>query len=273
MIGRPEYGFGNEFCGDEGTLSWLASYRHQLEKRKLSHLLYSDILLTIFNTNNIAARRKHANIIYGNNNCNKRILIMALVVTPPPNGYGRLRFVTDANSIIATMIRWETMTSVASHCEAVFADCIIGSYEDGVRKQTLDFDTSSTSQIFVDIPMTKPVLSSWRRHLEDKIGSPYDYEAIVGFIAHQSFHAEGHFICSHLQVQTLRECKVIRHRLNVPYWEVSPRDLLLMMAAMPDAVIHPPQTGFQVRNALKTIKPQRSASASPNKKGRSPEKG
>ena len=43
----------------------------------------------------------------------------ALVITQPLAGYARLRFVTDESDPMAKLIRFDTMTKVASHVEAV----------------------------------------------------------------------------------------------------------------------------------------------------------
>ena len=68
-------------------------------------------------------------------------------------------------------------------------------------------------------------------YLKTKIGTPYDYEAILGFAARADLHQPGHVICSALQTLALRACGYFPTRLAVPAHEISPRDLGLLVSS------------------------------------------
>ena len=165
----------------------------------------------------------------------------ALVVTQPKAGYSRLRFVTDESDPMAKLIRFDTMTKVASHVEAVTPQGIIGAYGDGVCLKPPDYDAGSTAQTFVDIPMDAKMLSSWLANLNVFLGTPYDYEAIAGLAAHIDMHEPGHVICSALQTLVLRRCRFFEYPLTASAHLTTPRDLLLVLSGLQahGVIIHP----------------------------------
>lgn len=169
---------------------------------------------------------------------------MALIVTQPLPGYARLRFVTDANDILAKLIRFDTMSTYVSHVEAVLPDGIIGAYWDGVKKQPIDYDTGSTAQTFVDIPMADAILAKWVAILEQHIGKAYDYWALIGFALHENYHTPGTVICSALQTLCLRDCEFFRYPLSVLAHQISPRDLFFLLSGRQEygVIIHDTET-------------------------------
>lgn len=160
-----------------------------------------------------------------------------LIVPPPPDNVARLRFVTDGSNLLAEAIRFDTM-AIVSHVEAILPDCIIGAYGNGVVAQAFDFDTGSTSQIFVDIQLWSRELNEWRAYLKGMIGTPYDYAAIAGFVTHTDQHEKNHVICSALQTLALRHVGFFSRPLFEPAHMISPRDLLLMLSARNEPKIH-----------------------------------
>ena len=165
-----------------------------------------------------------------------------MIVTTPPAGFARLRFVTDASDLLAAAIRFDTMTKVASHVEAVTPSGIIGAYGDGVALKPLNYDTGSTAQTYVDIAMPSEMYGRWLYALNAEIGAPYDYEAIAGFAAHMDLHEKGAVICSALQALCLRRCAFFAHPLAKPAHEIAPADLLLMLSGNPFATVRPLET-------------------------------
>lgn len=69
-------------------------------------------------------------------------------------------------------------------------------------------------------------------YLTSKIGEPYDWLSIIGFVVPEHFHLQQHVICSALQTLALRApgCEWLKWRLSAPAHLVDPRDLLLMLS-------------------------------------------
>ena len=165
-----------------------------------------------------------------------------LLVPRPPPGYARIRFTTQKDSLFGRLIRWRTMGQV-SHAECVLQNgTIISALSDGVRNVPGDYDTTSSSQIFVDVLMPPNDLKRWESYLWSRVGRPYDWDAIYGMALHLNCRKPGGMICSMLAALSLRESKTFPERLSEPAHEITPRDLLLMLSAHPAATIHPKET-------------------------------
>jgi len=167
---------------------------------------------------------------------------MPLNVSPPPLNVARLRFVTEKDSVVSELIRLDT-TGAVSHVEAVMHDgTIIASHiGTGVAGFPIDYDTTSTLQIIVDLPMAD-MTGKWEDFLKSRIGWPYDTPAILGFAVHFNEHEQGALICSALQVDALRHCGWFAVPLAYRYHQISPVVLLLMLQADPRSVIHSTET-------------------------------
>jgi len=155
-----------------------------------------------------------------------------MLVLKPPANVIQLRFTDSSSGIFGRLIRWRTMGNV-SHVEAVTSGGVIiaALSGKGVVELPLDYDKTSTSQIFVDIPATDWQIRWWEKYLCSRIGRPYDWDAIAGLALHTGWRRKGGFICSMLQALALREAKVFPHPLSEPAHEITPRDLLLMLSA------------------------------------------
>jgi hypothetical protein len=131
-----------------------------------------------------------------------------------------------------------------SHVEAVMHDgTIVASHiETGVARSPIDYDTTSTLQIIVDLPMEDEMVDKWENFLESRVGWPYDTAAIAGFATHFNEHEKGALICSALQVDALRHCGWFSVPLAQKYHQISPVVLLLMLQADPRSVIHATET-------------------------------
>ncbi|MGB6176249.1 MAG: hypothetical protein WBF43_07910 [Methylocella sp.] len=130
-----------------------------------------------------------------------------------------------------------------SHVEAVMHNgTIVASHiGTGVAGFPIDYDTTSTLQIIVDLPLAD-MTGKWEDFLKSRIGWPYDTPAILGFAVHFNEHELGALICSALQVDALRHCGWFPVPLASRYHQISPVVLLLMLQADPRSVIHATET-------------------------------
>jgi uncharacterized protein YycO len=142
--------------------------------------------------------------------------------------------------MFARLITWQTLGHVC-HVEAVLpsGSIIAALAVKGVSHLLPDYDKESTSQIFVDIPMSPENLTRWVDYLKNRIGRPYDWDAIAGIALHTGWRMKGGFICSMLQTLALREAGVFPHPLSEKAHDITPRDLLLILSAHPAATVHP----------------------------------
>jgi hypothetical protein len=161
-----------------------------------------------------------------------------LLVPVPPADVIRLRFTDSSRGIFGKLIRWQTLGHV-SHVEAVLPDgTIIAALAGiGVSELPCDYDQTSTSQTFVDIPSTEDQVFRWVKYLHSRRGRPYDWEAIAGLALHTGWRMKGGLICSMLQTLALREAGVFPRPLSEPAHEITPRDLLLILSAYPGLTI------------------------------------
>lgn len=145
----------------------------------------------------------------------------------------RLRFVT-ANDLVSDSIRFAEDFPY-SHVEAVTPwGTYLGAHAGGgVLDRPSDYDKGRfTAEKFVTLSDAPPASeTSFYFYLKGKIGTPYDYEAILGFVSRLDLHTTGKVICSALQAMALRQCRYFANPLAVHSHEVSPRDLALMLSA------------------------------------------
>lgn len=169
---------------------------------------------------------------------------LPLLVPIPPPGYARLRFTNRSNGLLSQLIDWATFGS-ASHVEAVLSDgsIIAALMSEGVCHKPGDYDQVSTEQTFVDVLMPRSGRDRWLRYLLSRVGRPYDFEAVAGEALHINWRRRGGFICSMLQTLALREAFVFPHPLSIPAHEITPRDLLLVLSAMPGVTIFETEKG------------------------------
>ena len=163
-----------------------------------------------------------------------------LIVPVPPPGVARLRFVTTKGNWLSRLINWREMSKV-SHVEAVMQDgsIIAALLKEGVVRKPGDYDTTSTSQQFVDIAMSPEAYERWERYLINRLGRPYDLDALVGIAFHIDFRRRSAFICSMLQTLAVRASLIFPVPLSEAAHEVTPRDLRLILSAHPAATIYP----------------------------------
>lgn len=142
-----------------------------------------------------------------------------------------LRFVT-CNDPISYLIR-TAENFWASHVEAVLPDGAgyLGAHADGgvqIRPLAYDKDTM-TRQLFVAMTASDAVTEAFYDGLKSHIGEPYDFSAILGFVARTNLHSKQHAICSALQALELEKSGFFPGVLCRPPHEISPADLLLIL--------------------------------------------
>jgi hypothetical protein len=140
----------------------------------------------------------------------------------------RLRFVT-CNDPLSAAIRWAE-DFWASHVEAVLPDGYLGAHADGgVQIRPVGYDRATMiREEFVDLPCDQATADRWEAWLRGKIGTPYDFAAILGIVVRAELGQRGHIICSALQTEAM----VVN--LPIPDFplesaEISPRDLRLFL--------------------------------------------
>jgi hypothetical protein len=155
-----------------------------------------------------------------------------------------LRFVTG-NGLVSRLIRMQagvSMPFTPSHVEALSPDgrFFIGAHFDGgVAARPVGYDDDqlmtlpdgSKSERLVRLPAADPREAAFHAFVRSKIGEPYDWKAIIGFLepdVHQ--HEFDHIICSAFMAAALRACGYFPSPLTVPFHHISPRDLFLILS-------------------------------------------
>lgn len=154
-----------------------------------------------------------------------------------------LRFVTsdDPSSEMIRLQAGVAMPFTPSHVEALSRDgrFYTGAHSNGgIEERAIGYDANEPGlkECFVKIEVSEGQHNAFHDYLESKIGEPYDFEAILGFVdPAQSLHEANHAICSALMVMCLRAAPsggaaVFPWPLTVPAHHVSPRDLFLVMS-------------------------------------------
>jgi len=159
----------------------------------------------------------------------------------------RIRFVTG-NDFASKLIRMQagvSMPFTPSHAEALTPDgkFYIGAHFDGgVLARPVGYDAGelltlpdgSLSERIVPLPCTPEQEAAFYAFLQAKIGEPYDWQSIFGFVAPDLHtHLLDHIICSALMTDGLRapKCEIFRWPLTVPFHHVTPRDLMLILSS------------------------------------------
>ena len=141
------------------------------------------------------------------------------------------------------------MPFTPSHVEALSRDGTgyIGAHIDGgVEKRSIGYDKgqlaripkgydveafpSGICELFLKLEATPEQDAAFHAFLESKIGTPYDWKAILGFVLPRHEHTPDSSICSALTVLALRASGWLRWRLAAPAHLVDPRDLLLILS-------------------------------------------
>lgn len=157
----------------------------------------------------------------------------------------RLRFVT-CNDWISRLIRIQagvSMPFTPSHVEALTQDgqFYIGAHlSGGVKARPVGYDAASLmtlpdgskSERIISIPCTLAQETAFYDYVHSKIGEPYDWKSICGFMVPWHMHLQYHIICSAFMTAGVRAAKVFPWPVTVPFHHVSPRDLFLILSTM-----------------------------------------
>lgn len=153
----------------------------------------------------------------------------------------RIRFVTcdDPFSDLirareGDMARWVGFTP--SHAElAGFTTTdgkpgYLGAHDDGgVMVRPVGYDAATlTHELFVDVAL--PAENAACIWALSKVGSPYDWHAIIDYLVPDNFHEPNHFICSALCTGALERGGAFTYLLALPWHLVSPALLLLWLS-------------------------------------------
>lgn len=170
-----------------------------------------------------------------------------------------IRFVrgTAWESTAIALQQKTAMPFTPSHVEAMTPDgkYYIGAHMDGgVLARPVGYDAGKIARLpdgydksvfpdglcdlQLDLGAARNVIDSaeWQdatfyKYLNDSVGEPYDWEAILGFVIPEHLHLTNHAICSAKITLALRKCLWFAHPVAAPAHLVDPRDLLLMISA------------------------------------------
>ncbi len=150
----------------------------------------------------------------------------------------RLRFVHGRDPL-SRMIELRSGTAMPfcpSHVECVTPEGkYLGQRFDGgmqAREPGYDAKWLEAARI-VELPVTADQSDAFYAKAKSMIGLAYDWKAIVDFALPVNLHLFDHAICSATMTQLLRSkgCEYFRMPLAVPFHQISPRDLLLILSS------------------------------------------
>lgn len=151
----------------------------------------------------------------------------------------KLRFVT-CNDPLSAMIRdreGEASPFTPSHVEMVVAEGYLGAHDDerGVQIKPVGYDKATMMhELFVMVPLTVDGDRAAEKYARGKLGSPYDWGAILDFILPTNFHAPRHVICSALMTSTAQAGGAFPYALARAPHTISPLDLMFWFSGRVD---------------------------------------
>ena len=147
----------------------------------------------------------------------------------------KIRFVKskgwESDAIVA--LEKTAMPFTPSHVEAVTPDGFyLGAhFKDGTQKRPSNYDAGQFEhELFLTLDATDEQTDKFYAILNEHIGEPYDWKAILGFIIPHHEHIPNHAICSALITLAFRGCNWFSYPLAAPFHLIDPRDLLLMIS-------------------------------------------
>lgn len=150
----------------------------------------------------------------------------------------RLRFVhgRDPLSRLIELRGGTAMPFCPSHVECVTpSGKYLGQrYDGGMQARAPGYDARWLEAArIVDLPVTAAQAEAFYARAESMIGLPYDWRAILDFMVPVNLHLFDHAICSATMTQLLRTagCDYFAWPLTVPFHQISPRDLFLVLSS------------------------------------------
>jgi hypothetical protein len=148
----------------------------------------------------------------------------------------RIRFVTS-KGVFSSLIRLQagvSMPFTPSHTEALTQDgkFYIGAQNSGIRQEPVGYDAKTMlHEKIVELPCTPQQEADFYKFVHSKIGLPYDWAAIEGFVAPGfNLHTAFHEICSAFMCWGIRKVNYFPWPMTVPFHHISPRDLFLTLS-------------------------------------------
>lgn len=142
----------------------------------------------------------------------------------------RVRFVryTDLSSLA---IRFFTYGFWATHAEAILPDGrMVGAHFEGVVVKPPGWDDGCFSrELVLELDVKPATADRFHRFMLDQVGKPYDFSAVLSFVARRNWHSPDRWFCSELVAAALMKCGYLRP-LAVEANRISPRDLLLILS-------------------------------------------
>jgi hypothetical protein len=155
-----------------------------------------------------------------------------------------IRFVKgdDPVSYLIGLQAGVAMPFAPTHTEALTLDgkFYIGAHLDGgVQARPVGYDVDqlmtlpdgSKTDRLVRLPCTPEQQAAFYSFVHLKIGTPYDWKAIAGFVAPGHEHDFDHVICSAFMTEALRKCGWFKWPLTVPFHRISPSNLFLVLSS------------------------------------------
>lgn len=108
------------------------------------------------------------------------------------------------------------------------AEGYLGAHDQGgVQIRKVGYDAASlTGEAFVDVALTPEGAAAAEAYARSKIGTPYDFEAILGFVVpFADLHENRHLICSAFMTLTAKAGGAFPFPLAKEAHTVSPLDL------------------------------------------------
>lgn len=127
---------------------------------------------------------------------------------------------------------------VPSHVEIVVPEGYLGAHDDGgVQIRPTNYDAATLSgEAFFTVPL--PDEQAAESYARSKIGTPYDFFAILDFVLPLGFDpaANSHAICSAFVRSALTAGKRFT-RLVKPAWNTDPLDIAFLLSGQEDVTI------------------------------------
>lgn len=147
-----------------------------------------------------------------------------------------LRFVEGDHSLISWDITAReniAMPITPSHVEMLSRDgkSYIGAHLDGgIKARPIGYDAATMKAEFL-LELGSFNDDPYYEFLESKIGTAYDWTAIVDFLLPVNWHQNGRLFCSAFALLALRRKMFFPWPVAIPAHLCSPRDLLVMISA------------------------------------------
>jgi hypothetical protein len=148
----------------------------------------------------------------------------------------KIRFVQGNDFLVSWNIAARenvAMPFTPSHVEALSRDgkSYIGArLQGGISPAPIGYDTGTRKNELV-LDLGENGDDAAFTYMESKIGSPYDWTAIIDFVLPINWHQYNHLICSAFMTLMLRKKMFFTSPLPVPAHMMSPRDVLLAIGS------------------------------------------